>query len=115
MTTRRRRGRPAPEIWSRAMFSVGDDIQAAFYTRGWRAVFGEDPGPFRFIVQEQNPPYALSVTSLTARAMENANRKIDHAIRTWRKCLDSGKWPGYTMGYQIDVPTYREFFFEEEE
>jgi PDDEXK-like uncharacterized protein DUF3799 len=107
-------GSAHPAIWQHAMFGCGDDIQAAFYTRGWRAVFGEEPGPFRFIVQEQNAPYALSVTQLTERALASANRKIDYAVRTWRKCLDTGEWPGYTMGYQIDVPLYREFFEEVE-
>lgn len=107
-------GSASEEIWGRAAFAVGDDIQAAFYRRGVRAVFGVEPGPFRFVVQEQNPPFAINVITLTERAVENANRKIDYALRTWRNCLDSGVWPGYTMGYQVDIPAWREFFEDED-
>lgn len=83
-----------PESWSRTLFSMGYDVQAAFYLRGLQAVTGASAG-FRFVVQETYPPYALSVVSLAPAAMELAVRKVEYAIGLWRDCFASDEWPAY--------------------
>lgn len=85
-----------PHPFSRRIFSpeLGYDVQAAFYLRGARAVFGRDH-EYRWVVVETEPPYAVSVVSLTPAALEIADAKVDLAIARWRECLASGEWPGY--------------------
>lgn len=83
-----------PEVWCRGVFSSGVAIQAAFYVRGIRAVLGVD-AIMRFVVQENYPPYALSVVGLGPDALTLAEKKVIFAIDLWRDCLASGKWPGY--------------------
>lgn len=84
-----------PDKWAKgALFAYGGDVQAAFYLRGLEAVTGERAA-WRFVVQEVEPPYAVSVVEPGAAVLEFANRKIDAALDTWRACLNSGTWPAY--------------------
>ena len=83
-----------PEAWSRTLFNMGFDIQAAFYVRGLRAVAQVDP-VFRFVVQETYPPYAACVIGLHPLALEVGTRKVEYVINLWRECLATKRWPGY--------------------
>ncbi|MGO9960591.1 MAG: PD-(D/E)XK nuclease-like domain-containing protein [Solirubrobacteraceae bacterium] len=84
-----------PRDWCRRrLFEDGKDVQAAWYLRGLTAVTGAD-ALWRFVVVENKPPYALSVVSLSPDALKLANAKIHQAIAIWRRCLDTGDWPGY--------------------
>lgn len=84
-----------PEQWCRkTMWSVGADVQAAFYMRGVEAVTGRRP-EFRFCVVETQPPYAVSVVAMGPAVLELAGKKIDWALDLWRKCLERDEWPAY--------------------
>lgn len=86
-----------PERWTRTtLYSIGADIQVAFYLHGMDVVTGRDKRPeWRYVVQETFPPYALSVISLAPSVIELANDKIAHAIAVWRNCLERDEWPAY--------------------
>lgn len=86
----------SPEAYSRALFSIGGDVQAAFYLRGLEAATG-DPGraSFRWVVIETTPPYALSVVAPGQDVLTVGRKKVDYAIELWRKCLADDHWPGY--------------------
>jgi hypothetical protein len=88
-----------PDAWSRTMFGAGADIQAAFYLRGLKAINGGGARgtEFRFIVQENYKPFALSVISLSPAALDLAERKVKRAIMLWEHCLTAGRWPGYPL------------------
>lgn len=90
-------GRSAnPEEWSRSIFG-GPDLQAAFYLRGLRAIFGAEAARavFRFVVVENFAPYASSVISLGPDALVIAEKKVRLAIETWQRCMESDEWPSY--------------------
>lgn len=87
-------GSANPSAWSRTLFGMGYDIQAAWYLRGVKAVLGTD-AQFRFILVETEPPYAVSAVSLAPAAMDLANKKIAYALGVWRECLETNHWPGY--------------------
>lgn len=84
-----------PEAWSRTMWSTGGPTQAAFYIRGVKALTGLEP-EFRFCVVETSQPYALSVISLSPDALALAEAKVERAIKTWRQCMETDRWPAYT-------------------
>ena len=88
-----------PDAWSRTMFGAGSDIQAAFYLRGLKAISGGGARgtEFRFVVQENFKPFALSVIGLSPAALELAERKVKRAIILWEHCLTAGRWPGYPL------------------
>jgi hypothetical protein len=83
-----------PSKFSRTMFDLGYDVQAAFYRRGVERLTGIVP-EFRLLVCETSAPYAVSVMGLAPSAVELADAKVDYAIATWARCLESGVWPSY--------------------
>lgn len=98
----------SPDVWGRTMFGFGGDVQAAFYRRAVQRTFDVDP-VFRFIVQETYPPYAVSAVTPDSTAYAVANRKIDHAIKTWRECLKTGVWSAYPAGLRVvESPPWEE-------
>jgi hypothetical protein len=89
-------GRSAhPEAYSRALFQVGGDIQAAFYLRAVQSLDPEAVPYFRWIVQETFPPYALSVIAPDPGVLLIGDKKVQYALDKWRACLGSDDWPGY--------------------
>ena len=51
------------------------------------------------------PPYPISVHTLTPAAMYAAQVKGDTARSLWRECHRTGVWPGYPNAVQeVDTP-----------
>ena len=98
-----------PEQWCRSsLFSIGADIQAAFYTRGVEAVAGVRP-EFKFVVCETEPPHALSVIAMGPDVLTLADKKIDYALDLWRRCLERDQWPAYPARVAYaDLPPWEE-------
>lgn len=95
-----------PEACMRAVINYGYDMQAAHYVATWKAATGEDRS-FRFIFQEKEPPFELSVIELDEEAMQMAGRKLKRARELWRQCLESGRWPGYPRGvHRLSLPAW---------
>lgn len=102
-------GSAQPDDFTRTLFDQGYDMQAAFYERGLRALIPAIRSvEFVFVVQEQDPPYALSLVGLDGQAMELAHRKVDAALRVWRFCLATGVWPAYPSEIvRAEIPAWR--------
>lgn len=97
------------DCWSRTMYGMGADMQAAFYLRGIRALRLSDRPEWRFVVQENYAPFALSVIGLTPGALDLAERQVERAIEIWGECRRRNTWPGYPRRTcWIEVPTYHE-------
>lgn len=97
-----------PDSWQRTAYGMGADIQAAFYLRGFRAL-GFDKAQFRFAVQENYKPFALSVIGLMPGAIDLADRKVERALAVWRECRRTNTWPAYPRRTAwIDAPAYHE-------
>jgi hypothetical protein len=105
----------SPEAYSRALFGIGGDVQAAFYIRGVQEVTGETP-EFRWVVVETSPPFALSVIAPDPAVMTIGRKKVEYAIDVWRRCLDSGHWPAYPADVcYAELPPYEESRWLEKE
>lgn len=83
-----------PEAFSRALYGNGYDVQAAWYRRGYKAVYGKEV-PFKFVVVEMSEPHALSVIRPGDEILALAEKKIMFAKELWSQCLKTGVWPGY--------------------
>ena len=104
-----------PLAAGRRAADAGWDIKAAFYLRMLR-MLDIDCRHFRFIGQENFPPYALSVVELDAEAISIGNRKVERAIHTYAHCLKTGVWPAYPpMVHRIELPSYQLARAEERE
>ena len=97
-----------PDAWTRTMFWIGADIQAAFYIRGVERLTGETP-EFRWAVIETSPPYALSVISPGPDVLAVGRDKVEWALHRWRECLKRNDWPGYPLDVcYASLPAWQE-------
>jgi hypothetical protein len=86
-----------PSKFSRMISNMDYQIQYAWYRHVVRGAAKLNDYPtFVWIVQEEEPPYLCSFFGLDPLHEEMAKEQIDRAVRVWRKCMKSGKWPGYT-------------------
>lgn len=98
-----------PAAWTKTLYGMGGDLQAAFYIRGVQAVYGVSMVQWRWVVCETYAPYAISVVDLSPSALALANDKLDWAIGKWRDCLAADRWPGYADRVaSIDAPAWHE-------
>lgn len=102
-------GSAHPDAFIRGpLFALGYDVQAAMYLRGIAVLFGHEAA-FRFVVQETDPPYALSVVALGPEALVLAEKKRRRAVELWRACLATGQWPAYpTRTCYAELPAWQE-------
>jgi hypothetical protein len=85
---------------------MGYDLALVFYERGMRAVHGFDARRQSVILaQETDPPYACALIGLSPGRQEIAGAKVEHAIRVWRECVKTGKWPSYSTRIHYAEPT----------
>ena len=103
------------DVSSRAA-KAGWCMQASFYKRGFKAVFGADLDPrFIFVCQENFAPFALSLMEVSPSDEALADAQVESAIRIFGACLESGVWPGYARTVQrITSPPYYQASAEEE-
>jgi hypothetical protein len=96
-----------------AMLPGGYDIQAAWYLRGLANLEGPKDRDFLFLVQEIDPPYAVSVVGIGPELAELSNRKIEAGIRLWRESLKADKWEGYKrVTHWAEAPAYMVYDWE---
>lgn len=73
-------------------------VQAAFYMRGYKEVFGEKPSGFAFPLVEKEPPYLTNVCELSAEALNAGDYIVSRNLQRYAECLDKGLYPGYGPG-----------------
>lgn len=89
--TTRNAGRRAFE---RSSADYGYHIQEVTYRRVLREL-GIEVEQFLFLAQEKTPPYLTSLHEWDARALDEAERRVDDAIALYARCRDLDHWPGY--------------------
>ncbi len=97
-----------PSSWMRGpMLGNGCDLQAALGLRGLRKLFDSRDPKFVFMVQETEPPYAMSFVSLSNQFLEMSEHKLDRAIQMWSDCVLMNVWPGYPSRVcYVEPPAY---------
>lgn len=105
-----------PDAFTRKIYDMGYDVQAAFYRRSIRMTGGHERANFVFIAQEIEAPFALSAVALTPAALDMAERKVEKAIAIWRDCMKHNRWPGYPARVcYVDPPSWAEWSWTERE
>ncbi len=84
-----------PESFIGQAIGYGYAMQEAFYRRGVKAVYGQEPR-FVFLLQEKELPYACSLVAFDPAMQEMGDRQAEYAISLWRHAMQTGKWHGYT-------------------
>lgn len=92
-----------PGLVDRLVWSMGYDVQLAWYLEGIEAVTGESEVQHRLIVQEVRPPYALSVLALGRDALGSARGRMRAAWDVWSRSLERGRDPEHWPLYDPEV------------
>lgn len=78
------------------MLELGYHVQAAHYLDVAAALGLADPdAPFKFVVQEKEAPYLVSVITVGAEYLDLGRRDMRRAINLWAQCTKTDTWPGY--------------------
>ncbi|MGC4393753.1 PD-(D/E)XK nuclease-like domain-containing protein [Agrobacterium sp. M50-1] len=90
----------APDAVQRAIYNNNYHFQDAFYRRGIRALLPQIDRhemrlDFLFIMQEQEPPYEITVARVDAAGRVIGEKMASAAFLMWRKCHAENWWPGY--------------------
>lgn len=99
-----------PDVWSRGcMLRYGYDLQCALAQRGIQHLVQPVRTTFIFVVQEMDPPYAVSLVALAPDWLAIAHEKIRTAMSIWKGCMRTQQWPGYPkqVAY-VEAPPYAE-------
>jgi hypothetical protein len=85
------------------------NVQAAFIERGLDILDPEGAGRrrYRFIAQETDAPFALTVMHMDEHWMTMGRKKVDVGVQLWRHAIMNDKWPGYPN--RSIVPEYPGF------
>jgi hypothetical protein len=76
----------------------GYDIQAAHYSDAYSVAHPHElkEPEFVFLVQENREPFACSLVGVDPMLMDLGVQKMEAATALWRRCMESGRWPGYS-------------------
>lgn len=85
----------SPEGAQRAIGSFQYHVSAAHYWTGHEHVYNESPAAWIFIFAETKPPHGVAVYALDAASLRAGMTLCGRAYRTYRECIESGRWPGY--------------------
>ncbi len=96
----------SPYVIGRKMADDGWDVQAAMIERILDALDSKNAGrrKFRFVCQENEPPFALTVSELAEGPLTIGRKKLQYAINAWREAMTTGIWPSYPP--RIILPEY---------
>lgn len=72
----------------------GYHMQVANYLDMARGL-GLDVDRFRFVVQEKQPPYLVSLLELDEEFIQIGRERMARARAIYRECRETGIWPGY--------------------
>jgi hypothetical protein len=88
--------------FSKAVASLGYDVQAAFYIDGMKAVTGKTVN-FYFIAVEKNAPFSTACYMASQEMIEVGRAKYRGALELLKWCQDNNSYPGYQPGGQIET------------
>jgi hypothetical protein len=90
--------------FSRAIATLGYDVQAAFYQDGLKALTGRTI-PFYFIAVEKDAPYAVACYKAGDEVIEVGRSKYRAALQLLRWCMENDRWPAYQPNGEIEEIT----------
>lgn len=88
-------------------WKLGYFMQAAWYIDMVVALEISENPRFRFVVQEKDPPFVVTVIEYEPEAIAEGRRKNREAIDLYARCMESGSWPGYSDSTVVlDLPPW---------
>lgn len=98
------------DAFSKTVVNYRYHVQAAFHTAAVRALGREDVAWF-WIAQEKTPPYLVNVLTLEPVELLIGTYLMDTAINTYRECLKTDRWPGYSD--EVETVTFPSWYVKQ--
>lgn len=93
----------------RKVGTLGYEIRQHHYRRGFRAVFGFDPGPYVYVTIEAEEPHGVTYTTSDVAWQTRGRMLWERAAVAWAVCLRTETWPGYSNRLEtLTMPPYEE-------
>lgn len=94
-----------PSELSKTAHNYGYYRQAAWYIDILTSLgFAPNGAKFIFVFQMKVPPYLIATRTLDAAAITLGRKENRQAIEVYRRCHDSGIWPGFEDDSIEDIP-----------
>lgn len=82
-------------------------VQAAYYSDGYRAAFGEAPKGFAFIAVEKDPPFMVAFYVASDAMTLRGRADYQQDLRTFDACQKTDTWPALSDSpIIIDLPKW---------
>lgn len=95
------------DVFPRRAFKFGYHIAAAFSVMGVKALGLEEDPDYVIVAQEKERPYDACVHRFDDDALRYGCQQVREAIAVFRRCMESGSWPGYPSGINsIPLPVW---------
>lgn len=105
----------SPGEFAKSSANYGYDQQADWYSAGVAALDPRDEHPlFVLIAQEKTPPYLVTANYQSEQALDRGRHRNRGARALYRRCVDTGTWPGYPVDpVELHLPGWAAHQFEE--
>lgn len=103
----------SPKGFNRSVGAYGYQIQQRWYMDAHKAETGRPLQRFTFIVVESAPPHLVGVYDLDFMWDEIAGERTKLARDLYKRCVETGTWPGYGA-VTLTPPTWAVYENEEE-
>ena len=90
------------QAFVRSCVNYSYDMQAAFYLRGLRHILGRD-FDFAFLAIEKSRPHGIGLYGAPTEMLQRGERRVKEALRTIKRCQESGLWPSYQPDGDYDL------------
>ncbi len=98
-----------PDAFGRSAAKYGYHSQDAWYREAIRHSLGIDDPKFLFIAIEKQPPHLVAVIELDEYDVDLGMRRNRRAFDIYRRCIETGEWPGYGDGINVaQLPRWAE-------
>ena len=87
-------GRAHKTAFKKSAYDFGYHIARAHYLDVLKRVTGRD-AEMLFIVVEKSPPHQVAVHQLNSELVEYGERDALEARDIYKRCMETGEWPGY--------------------
>lgn len=97
-----------PEEFGRKAFGLRYPMQTAWYQSLLALDLGlEEPPAYFWLVVETQEPFDVVIYQPPDEALEIGRAQMQHCVETYKACIASGKWPGYSKGIiQLETPSW---------
>lgn len=99
--------------FAKSTANLAYDVQAAFYRRGYREIYGETPA-FLFVAVEKSEPYQVGIYELEAPAIDRAEAVVEDLLTEYALYSTFDEWPGIPADIQpLSLPGWADHAREE--